>query len=345
MTFLIELPNQLLYNIINKLSLADIQHVSKTCKTMKLQIKECFQKNANQQFVFGPWSGTWTSDTMIFNNDALLEKIYCKTIVYRNVDHSNSTYYKIYITLKEDYETSHSFYHHIYFEDFHKWMQYYFNIPRSVIWIMTRVPVYRPLNYYNVPSNYRKRDHCSLIGISLCFHQSEDPRWKNTHFSQRIGFNINHKMNIWTEGFNKIKLYLTSEVMIHPRTHWTSDNKLINEPGTHTIIYFKVTSTECIAKTPNPTSYDSIKEYHDTLELCCNAMYSIIKNNDYEKIKMDAYTKMEELALKIRRSPDDFELDIPKNEAHMWELIQSMKIYQHHYPPEKPTLSESKLEF
>jgi len=29
----------------------------------------------------------------------------------------------------------------------------------------------------------------------------------------------------------------------------------------------------------------------------------------------------------------------------MWELIQSMKIYQHHYPPEKSTLSESKLEF
>lgn len=338
-----KLPTPLIAQIVSLLSYKDIQSLLYTNKQLyRILQKEVFYKDIVQkQFVFGPWAGTWTNDTMIFNNDSILEKIYCKSIVYRNVDHSNTTYYKLYVTLKKDYESSITFYEHLYFKDLHQWLKSFFKIPRSVIWISTQVPLHRPLKYYNVPSNYRKRDHCSLIGITLCFHQCEDPRWKNSNFSQRIGFNHDRKFDIWSQGFDKVKLHLSSEVMIHPHTRWTSDNKLVNEPGRHTIIYFKVTSTECTARTPNPTHYESMKEYHDTLELCCNAMYSIIKKNSYESILTDAQTKVQDLAIRLHRLPETIELDVPKSEEHMWELIQNMKVYQHHYPSQKSSESDS----
>lgn len=340
-----ELPTPLIVNIISHLSRKDIHALSQTNKHMhRILHKEVFYKDvACKRFHIGPWSGTWTNDTIQFTGDPIIDKIYCKSILFRNVDHSNETYYKLYATLKQDYESCTDLYYHPYFKDLHQWLADFFRIPRTVIRFLTYVPIHLPLKYYNVPSNYRKRDHCSLIGITLCFHQCEDLRWKNTNFSQRLGLNHNRDMNvnIWDKSSHpdKIKLHITSEVMIHPHYRWSSDNKLVdhNSTKTHTTIHFTLTSTECIAKTSIPTEYESMKEYQDTLEVCCNAMYSVIKNKTYENILEDVKDKIEDLALKMRRPASDIVLDIPKNEEHIWELIQSMKVYQYYYPPSNST--------
>ena len=324
-------------HILNRLSLSDIQSLTLTCKPLCQTVYSNFMKRADKTFIMGPWHGTWDLDNLYFKNGPL-KKIYCKTYLSRNIDHSYEKYYRVRIHLKEPLlsKKSLSFYRHPYFEDLKKWIRYYFlNLQQFQLSI--RLKLNHPFKKQNIDITYRKRgDGCNTIGIILCWHNCIFPhpilQQKEYRFTQRLGFDLKQPiMYPYTLNENhRYTLNLKSEVSIY-------FNSMVEHDPTESYsntVYFTLTKNSCIAVTDIPKFDENSMLHTDylwSLELFANAIRSTLEMCNYANILNQMPEKLNQLASKYHIPVNNIHLDVPESIDDAWSLLQKMELHQIYY--------------
>lgn len=336
MTSLEDMPLLAHIHIAKYLNLPDVLALSRTNKHMRhLCFNQLFCKGSDGRFQFGPWYGNWDNNVLSFQNSPI-DRIECKTFLYLTVDHSCARYYKMFIYLREDYESTEEFYKHPYIPKIKQWLEIYFpmNHKETSVKIITRLSPNRiPMKKYIVHTPYRKRDHYNLIGLSLCWHKCSYLNHEKYSMSQRIGIHSDEFMFRYeADAIDKgpIKLHIISNINIFPTTQYHMDNpdKYMKDKSIiHTTINFIFTSTKCYVETDMPSTFENMEVYYQVLELSANAVRSLLDEMDYQKIQDMARQELPSIASKLMCNQNEIELDIPASIQELWEQVQDMVIY------------------